>query len=226
MTLQVITRAEAVRIDQRAMERFGIPRLLLMEAAGRAVADAAARRLGRVKAPRVVVLCGRGHNGGDGFVAARHLLGRGATVRVALAGRVESLRDEPRLNAELLQRLGQAIAAVAGPEEVPPWGGERLTAHLIIDALLGIGATGAVREPERSLIAWANGSGVPILAVDIASGLDADTGEAMGVAIKAVETVTFTCAKHGHQRGRGPTFSGELTVADIGIPRALLDELR
>lgn len=206
--------AEQMRsIDRRAVEEYGMPSLLLMENAGRAAADRAAARLDQ--GARVTVLCGKGNNGGDGFVCARHLFNRGFEVACYLAGSPDDPRGEARTNFELAERLGVPVQA-----EVP----ERLEAALIVDGLLGTGFQGEPRGAVAELIRLANESGVPILAIDIPSGLNADTGHASGLTIRAAETVTFGLPKVGLLGYPGRAVAGELTVAHISLPRPLLEE--
>lgn len=205
--------AEQMRsIDRRAVEEYGMPSLLLMENAGRAVAERAARRLS--PGGRVTVLCGGGNNGGDGFVAARHLYNRGFEVACCLAVPRERVRDDARANLELAERLGIPIR-----QEAPT-----LAAGLIVDALLGTGFRGEPRGAVAEQIRLANESGLPILAVDVPSGLDSDTGRASAGAIRAVETVTFGLPKLGLLTYPGRELAGELTVARISLPRPLLEE--
>lgn len=208
--------AEQMRsLDQRAISEYGMPSLLLMENAGRAVAERAAARLAATGGRRVTVLCGSGNNGGDGFVVARHLHNRGYAVECLLAAERERSKGEAKANLELAERFGLRLSG-----EIP----ERLSGDLIIDALLGTGFTGEPRDTVARLIGLANDSGIPILAVDLPSGLNADTGRASGLVIRAVETVTFGLPKVGLVSSPGRELAGEITVADISLPRALLDE--
>ncbi|MBI4003655.1 MAG: NAD(P)H-hydrate epimerase [Candidatus Omnitrophica bacterium] len=208
------------QIDTEAIETCGIPRLLLMEHAGLAVANAAASLSA---APAVLVCCGTGYNGGDGLCAARHLSNRGYAPRVVLAGRLDHLRDEPMIYANIVRRLGIPLAECTSPadlELVERW---VASSALIIDALLGIGVRGTVREPVASLIDRLNASGKPIVAADIPSGLDADTGLPLGCAVKATVTVTFGLPKRGCVDAQGPAHVGTLIVDPITIPRTLLE---
>ena len=209
------------QIDASAIDTLGIPRLLLMEHAGLAVAKAA-----RAIAPKLpatlVVCCGTGFNGGDGLAAARHLHEWGYTLRILVAGRLDRLREEPATYAAILNKLGLRItecASVDSLSQVERWWTE---CRLIVDALLGIGARGPVREPMASLIARMNRSGKPIVAADLPSGLDGDTGLAQGIAVKATTTVAFGLPKQGCLLEHGPAHAGSLIVDPITIPRVLL----
>ena len=207
--------AQMQDIDRTAIETLGIPRLLLMEHAGLAVARSA-QRLAPDTSTGILVCCGMGFNGGDGLAAARHLYDWGYPVQILLTGGADQLRNEPATYATILQRLGLRLQTYDGSEcGLAGYG-------LIIDALLGIGLCGAVREPTASLIHRLNHSGRPIIAVDIPSGLDGDTGSILGAAVRAAVTVTFGLPKRGCLVGDGPAHVGSLIVDGITIPRQLL----
>jgi len=221
-------------IDAAAIQQYGIPRLLLMEHAGLAVAQAASalhrfgpvatRSTGPRSNPAVIVCSGTGYNGGDGLCAARHLHEWGYPVHVILAGRLGQLREEPAQYAAMLQRLGVSCTEVTEARALEPLERWLASCALIIDALLGIGIRGPVREPVASLILRMNRSGKPIVSADVPSGLDADSGFPQGVAVKATVTVAFGLAKRGCVVGEGPMHTGELVVDPITIPRILLEE--
>lgn len=209
-------------LDAQAIEHYHIPRLLLMEQAGFALAQAVMELLPPAGG-RVAACCGLGFNGGDGLAAARHLHAWGVAVRVLLAGPAARLREEPAIFARTLEGLGierQEVTTVPLPDAVARGLQE---SDVIVDALLGIGVREPVREPLASLIAAMNAAGKPIVAADVPSGLNADTGAIEGVAIRAHTTVTFGFPKHGCRQGAGPQHTGRLWVAPIGFPRALLE---
>ena len=175
------------RIDTTAIRQLGIPRLLLMEHAGLAVAQEVRRLCPDPSA--VMAFCGTGFNGGDGLAAARHLSAWGYRLHLVLTGLVKRLRDEPAIYAHILRKLGLPFLEVVVPLARSRIVGRMDDCAVLIDALLGIGAQGVVREPIASCIAWMNRSGKPIVAVDIPSGIDADTGHPQGAAICATSTV-------------------------------------
>lgn len=198
--------AEGMRaVDRWAIEEKGVPSLELMEAAGRAVAEAVARL-----APQgpVRVVCGKGNNGGDGFVAARLLREMGFEVEVLLLWPGGELRGDAAVN---LERSGGELVEgdLAGRLEGPA---------AVVDAIFGTGFEGAPREPAASAIRAINGCGVPVVACDIASGVDASSGEVAGEAVEADVTVSFHAAKIGQRVAPGKWRTGELRVAPIGIP--------
>ncbi len=225
---------EDVRLfDSIAIERYRIPGLVLMENAGWRVAREAYAMLGFRENAKVVILAGAGNNGGDGFVAARHLVGWGVGVEAVLVGAREGLLDDARANLALAEEAGVEVRDVvlpgelggkagAVPELVAKVVGEVLEdAALVVDALLGTGLSGKVRGAVVPAIEIVNDSGARVLAVDTPSGLDANTGEVLGIATRAERTVTFAFPKLGFSRGEGAERAGEVVVADISMPRAL-----
>jgi len=199
------------RADRYAVE-MGIPSFTLMERAGTAVADAVARF---PLSTRVVVLCGPGNNGGDGFVAARVLTQRGFRVRVALLGTVAQLAGDARRAAERWR----------GPVEEPAVL-DLTDAGVIVDALYGAGLTRDLDGAAKALVQRMAASGRPVVAVDLPSGLDGATGKVRGAAAPAKETVTFFRRKPGHLLEPGRSLCGRVRVADIGIPDEALAVIR
>ncbi len=205
-------------IDAAAIGTLGIPRLLLMEHAGLAVARAA-REL-RSPPAVVVACCGAGFNGGDGLAAARHLANWGYRVGVVLTGAMESLAEEPAVFARMLaRRRVPLIDAARQPEQASA---QVAAATLLLDALAGIGLHGPVREPVFTLIQHMNAAAVPVIAADVPSGLDGDDGSVHGLAVRATVTVSFGMAKQGCARGEGPAHVGRLLIDDISLPPELL----
>ncbi|MGC8862144.1 MAG: NAD(P)H-hydrate dehydratase [Armatimonadota bacterium] len=219
----LVTAEQMRELDRLATEKYGIPSLLLMENAGRAVADTAAEMLGDVRGKHVVVVCGPGNNGGDGFVAARHLHNAGADVRLAYFGDRSKARGDALVNLEIAEKMGLAID-MSGSIRRLRTSLER--AELVIDALLGTGIKGELRGDLGEVIGCINlNTGAPVLAVDIPSGVDADTGRTWGPSSRAAQeavdadcTVTFGLPKIGLVTYPGAGYVGDLVVADIGIP--------
>lgn len=204
--LPSLTSAQVRELDRLAREKFGIPTEWLMEAAGWQVA--------RHCRGRVAVLCGAGNNGGDGLAAARHLHRWGRLHSVACIDR-SRLQGPARAQAEALEADGVAIASAP----------ELAGATLVVDALLG---TGLSRAPEGRYADWIeriHQSAVRVLAVDVPSGLDSDTGAALLPAVRAATTVTLGLPKPGLLAGEGPAHAGEVWVADIGMPLGAYAEL-
>ena len=209
--LELLTSEQMGRADRLAVAG-GVASLTLMENAGRAVADAAAQMA--PAGARVAVLCGPGNNGGDGFVAARHLRDRGYDVRLALLGDRAALKGDA---AAMAQRYAGTIA----PLSTFALDG----AQLIVDALFGAGLTRPLDGAAAMAVEAMNASGCPILAVDVPSGLDGTTGAATGPVVQAQSTVTFFRRKPGHLLLPGRMYCGPVRVADIGIPDGVLSEI-
>ena len=221
MKLRPLSREEVRGIDARALGDFQVPTILLMENAGR---GAAAWLLGRSggRRGRVVLACGPGNNGGDGGVVARHLDAWGFEVRVIWFADPARLRGDAAVQRDILDRSEIPIEVVDDSTPLDRidalWSG----ADWLVDALLGTGLTRPVDGLLGRAIGSMNRSGRPILALDLPSGLDADTGEPLGVAIRAAATATFVAPKLGFAREGAAAYTGEVVVIDIGAPRALL----
>lgn len=208
-----VTRSEAAEIDRRATEERGIPVTVLMENAGRAVAEKASA-MRRKSEDRVLVLCGKGNNGGDGFVCARLLALRGIPVTVALMAAPSAFDRASAAGSNL-----EALTTSAVPVEIPSRRRDLedlLARHeIVVDAIFGTGLSRPSEGFGREAIDAVNASGKPVLAVDVPSGLDCDTGRPLGVAVRAAATVTMGFPKAGFRASSAREFTGEVIVADI-----------
>lgn len=213
-----ITREQARTLDRLAVEQYGMTSVMLMENAGRGATDLLCG-LG-ITGP-VAICCGGGNNGGDGFVIARHLDLRGYDVRVLLLPVPEKLAGDAALNYRVIERSGISITPLTPDALVSQLDG----CAWIVDALLGSGAEGEPRPPLDGIIDQLNASGIPILAVDLPSGLDCDTGQPARHTIRAAHTCTFVGPKRGFLNPASGAYTGIVHVADIGAPRKLLDEI-
>ncbi len=211
--VEVITMAEMAEADRLAGVA-GTPGTVLMDRAGRAVADSAGRLLARRGGTRVLVICGPGNNGGDGFVAAAALAGREFSVDVAALVPIANLSGDAASAAALWH--GSVLPAGAAiPERY----------DLVIDALFGAGLSRPLDDMACDIVARVNAAGHPVLAVDLPSGISGDTGRVMGAAIRATQTVTFLRLKPGHLLMPGREFCGDITLVDIGIGAEVIGEI-
>lgn len=217
-----VTRQQMKELDRQSIEEYGIPAVILMENAGRAVAEESLKMLGKLPRGKVTLLCGTGNNGGDGLVAARHLFNHGLPIQVIYLGNVKSTMVHPELNASAinLNIVRRMRIPIRESKKINVAGviAKIKDSAVIIDAIFGIGLDRPVKGFLKSLIEHVNNLKIPILAVDLPSGLDADRGRPLGVAIRAVKTVTFGAPKIGFTAPSAPRYTGEVIVADIGIP--------
>jgi NAD(P)H-hydrate epimerase len=221
----ILNRSQVRTVDAIAIEEFGIPGIVLMENAGRGCVDVLLDC--DVKGP-AVILCGPGNNGGDGFVIARHLKNLGLNLQVVLFGDPEKISGDARINLEIVQKMEIPISYIQ-----PIWLDEEFQAAIssvdaeptewIIDALLGTGATGAVRAPMDQAIRLANELPVKRMAIDIPTGVDCDLGTIENVAFKSDITCTFVAGKPGLFVKSSAAYVGEVRVIDIGVPRRAIE---
>ena len=222
-----LTREQVRAVDQRAIETLGLPGLVLMENAGRQGADVVCALLRKKNIPRgprcaarVAIVAGAGNNGGDGFVIARHLSLRGVAVAAYLVSPAEAISGDARVNLDAWRALGGEIHEAATLTE------EQRAAHfceadLIVDAVGGTGITGPLRPALARAVEQINqaaAAGVAVVAVDCPTGLNCDTGTPAGVCVRADVTVTFVARKVGFDVPASEAYTGNVIVADIGIP--------
>jgi NAD(P)H-hydrate epimerase len=217
-----LTREQSRAVDFIAIEDYGFSGLVLMENAGRGCVDVL-ERLGIEGL--VVILCGKGNNAGDGFVIARHLAVRGHRCSVMLLGRHDELRGDAAANFAILQKCNVNITDLSHPSRVSLL--TSVSSSWIVDALLGTGAQGEPRPPFDAAIDWINShpKTARVLAVDVPSGLDCDTGQPAIHTVRADHTCTFAAMKIGFLRPEAAAFTGTVHVCDIGVPRRVLQEI-
>lgn len=215
-----LSRDEVRSIDRIAIDDYGLPGIVLMENAGR---GAAAVLLARGCSGPVAICCGKGNNGGDGFVIARHLDLAGCVVRLLLTCPVAELTGDARINAEVAQHSGIPLQFVSNPPDSAAIDAHLAGAEWIVDALLGTGTQGTIREPFAAVIEAISRSPARVLAVDLPSGLDADTGQPLGPCVRADLTATFVARKRGFAQLAAAEWLGDVHVIDIGAPRRLLE---
>lgn len=219
---QFLTREQCQRVDQLAIQEFGMSGLVLMENAGRQVADIIVRL---EPAGPVLICCGKGNNAGDGFVIARHLDLRGVATRVAVWSPPEQLSGDAAANFQILAKSGVTVERFENAHDASRMAALMDDATLLVDALLGTGAVGEPRAPYGEVIDQLNASGKPIIAVDLPSGLNCDTGAPSRRTIRAAHTCTFVAAKSGFATPQAAPYLGAVHVCDIGAPRAVYKKI-
>ena len=223
--MQSLSREEVRRIDRLAIETLGLSGLVLMENAGRGAADVIGDFLGGSTASKTVaVVAGSGNNGGDGFVAARHLAMRGAKVTTFLVCPADKLTPDPAANLAVLRKLNHDIRPMA-PEDLGGLAEQLRRFDLVVDAVGGTGIRGALRGEMAAAVEGINAAARPVVAIDIPTGLDCDSGRAAGPAVRAAMTVTFVARKKGFDVPGAEQYTGRVIVTDIGIPAEILERL-
>ncbi len=220
--MKVTTASQMAEIDRKTIQDLGVLGAILMENAARSVCrvfDQMAE-----EGSKVLALCGSGNNGGDGFCVVRILHNWGYDVKVAHVGRVQTLKEDARLNYELAKKWGIEIISIKEEEDIPKLREAIEDTHWLVDALLGTGLSRPVRGIVKKALEVASKSGKRCIAIDIPSGIDASSGKVLGPVIKCDATVTFGLPKIGHFVYPGASYIGKLTVADIGFPPHLLED--
>jgi len=208
------------KIDTLATEKFGIPSLILMENAGRSIADEAKKML-KSKSSLILILCGYGNNGGDGFVAARHLFNRGYNVEIILIGKNKKMSEDTNINFQIARKIKIKIKKIIRTKDFNSVFKAMRKSQLLIDAIFGIGIKGELSGFYCRLIEKINSLQLPVLSIDIPSGLDADRGIAIPVSIKATKTVTMGFVKEGFLANSAKKYLGKVVIADISLPKQL-----
>lgn len=222
--MKIVKGQEMADIDNRTITELGVPGPVLMENAARALCRVFADEIGKELKPPVVVLCGSGNNGGDGFCIARILSGWGYPVTPVHIGRLQSLKPDARLNYELLKKYNIEVVSVNDEGDMAKFKTIVDNCTWIVDALFGTGLSRIVLGMAAKALAYCKGLNKKILAVDIPSGVNSDSGEVLADTLKADITVTFGLPKWGHFLFPGAGYVGRLVVADIGFPPFMLKD--
>src|SRR5512134_355032 len=223
--MRVLNTQQMREADRRTIDEIGIPSIVLMENAGRQAVAAMEAAFDDLATSHVAVLCGRGNNGGDGFVVARTLAQRGVDSTVFLLGTVADVRGDARTNLEVLGRVGLAVVEIANAQDWELHFSEVSECDLIVDAMVGTGFSGALSGLLETVVADVNGLGVPVVAIDLPTGVSADSHEVAGSAIEASMTVTLAAPKIPLVLPPADSHGGDLVIADIGIPLPVIDEV-
>lgn len=214
-----LTRQQVREVDRLAIEEYGLPGIVLMENAARAVCEAAWILLEEMPGRSALILCGGGNNGGDGLAAARLLHNLGIGVQIGFATDPSRYTGDARVNYDVAMKMGLKSAQAS-----PHWVSHH-PCDLIIDAIFGTGLTECPRPPFEQIAAAVNSLECAVLAVDIPSGLDCDTGLPLGPCIRAVQTVSFVAQKVGFAVPASAEFTGDVIIGDIGCPRELIERV-
>jgi NAD(P)H-hydrate epimerase len=220
--MKLVTADEMKGVDQKAIAVYGIPGMVLMENAGLQVIRAIQELLVSLSGKRILIFAGKGNNGGDGFVIARHLANNGADPKVFLLGKPEELKGEAAANFHILNKMEIKIHPLLTEKDLQRVDIALLYADLLVDAIYGTGFKGSVLGVAGEAIRMMNSAKKPIIAVDVPSGLETDTGRVLGPCVKATCTVTFGLPKLGLFRDPGARYAGTVKVADISLPHKLL----
>ncbi len=223
--MRVLNAAQMREADRRTIDEIGIPSLVLMENAGRQVVAAMEAIYADLLERQVAVLCGRGNNGGDGFVVARTLVQRGVDVSVFVLGLISDVRGDARINLEILGRLGVTVVEVSDGQAWELHLSEVRDCTLIVDAIFGTGLNAPVSGLIESVITDINASSIPVVSIDLPSGLSADSCDPRGESIEAETTVTLGAPKLPLVLPPAETRAGDIVIADIGIPSDVLDSV-
>lgn len=214
--MRSLSRQEVRAVDRFAIDRLGVPGVVLMENAGRNAADAIEEFLGGAAGKSAAVVAGAGNNGGDGFVIARHLEIRGATVRTFVVARAEKIVGDAAVNLAILRHFEYDVHEVVG-EALAGLARQLSEFDVIVDAIGGTGIRGQLQGDAAVAVEQINAAGKPVMAVDIPTGLDCDTGQADGPVVRADVTITFVAPKKGFGAKSASYFTGRVVLADIGL---------
>ena len=219
----LVSAAEMQEMDRQTIQKHAIPGLELMESAGQGATQTLLSQFDDQAEAGVAIVCGKGNNGGDGFVIARALAARGIDVEVYLLAKTDAVKGDAATNLKRLAELKVPVVEVPDEDSFSKIKPDIARSGLLVDAILGTGLTFDVRGFFKAVIDFMNSTGIPIFAVDIASGLNSDTGQPCGIMIHAQGTATFALAKIGHFTYPGAEYTGKLDVIDIGIPDAVVN---
>jgi len=220
--MKIVTIDEIKTIEQRAMQEYEIPSILLMENAGNEVAHQIETIMGTLHNKKISIFAGKGNNGGDGYVVARHLHNRGAKVKVFLIGSESIVTGDALTNLQIISHMGIDVIEVVNDGD---WDKVKIAMNFtdcVVDALVGTGFRDQLIGTMAQVVGSINNTKKMVIAIDIPSGVDADTGQVSGIAVKAQHTITFSLPKQGLLLYPGASYAGNVMVADIGIPKALL----
>jgi len=224
--MKLVTAEQMRTLDRTAINKIGIPGIVLMENAAHGVYEIIASRAVPLAGKKACIVCGRGNNGGDGFALARILLNAGAKPVVVLAADPGKVSGDARINFDICRKLNIPVKVVADEKQLPALRAALRSADLVVDALLGTGLAGAVKPFFKKIIDIINTNKTTVYAVDVPSGVIVNTGQVLNAAVRADHTITFGAPKIGLFVYPGAEFAGQVYIADIGIPTHLIENLK
>ena len=220
--MKLLTADEMRNLDRKAIETYGVPGLTLMENAGRGAAEYFSRFFQALCPGPALIVCGKGNNGGDGYVIARHLENLGWQVRVLVLARRDDIGGDARVNLDILHHSGADVVFAPDQKSLAKAISIHQGFRLIVDAIFGNGLSAEVRGHFADAIGWINDSGLPVAAVDMPSGVNADSGAVFGCCVRAACSATFAFPKVGQMLYPAVSFGGEVRTIDIGMPKILM----
>lgn len=223
--MKIVSPEQMREIDNTAINRFGIPGIVLMENAALKVVEEIVKIMGDIKSKSILLFAGKGNNGGDAFAVARHVYNRGANVKLYVTSMKNGITGDARTNMDILENMQLEVHELAGDKVPDELKFEIQKASLIVDGMFGTGLRGEISGIAGEVINLINESGKTIVSIDIPSGVNGGTGQIPGMCVKATRTVTFCLPKTGLLLHPGCEYTGDLIVADIGIPRVLVDRM-
>lgn len=223
--MKIVNGSQMKKIDQSAIHEYGIPGVVLMENAGRSVTEEILSSLEGKEKRKVAIVCGRGNNGGDGYVVARHLLQKNVDVEVFIIGRPENIAGDAGIHLRILEKLGAPIRYLTEESNLKEFELILRECNMIVDAIFGTGLTRELNPFFKEIIQMINDAKKEIIAVDIPSGIGADDGKVYGAAVRADKTVVFQLPKIGNINYPGAEYTGEWVLKDIGIPQQIIEKM-
>jgi ADP-dependent NAD(P)H-hydrate dehydratase / NAD(P)H-hydrate epimerase len=223
--MKLLTADEMRSLDREAIEKYGVPGLTLMENAGRGAGEYFSRFFERLRPGPVLIFCGKGNNGGDGYVIARHMENRGWQARLLVLAKREDIAGDARVNLDILHNSGADIVYAPDQESLEAVLPSQCGFRLIVDAIFGNGLASEIRGHFAEAVDWINASGLPVAAVDMPSGVNADTGAVLGRCVQAACSATFAFPKVGQMIHPAASYGGEIRTVDIGMPKMLLESV-
>jgi ADP-dependent NAD(P)H-hydrate dehydratase / NAD(P)H-hydrate epimerase len=223
--MKLATPAQMKQIDALAINKIGIPGIVLMENAALKVVEEVIGIFGDISSKTIAVFAGKGNNGGDAFAVARHLFNKGANVKVYIMSQQSDIKGDAKINLDILAKIGVQTSLLIDNWTINEVGGFLLSSDIIIDGIFGTGLKGKIQSRVKEVIDLINSLKKYTISIDIPSGLDGETGEILGSCIKADKTVTFVLPKKGLTIYPGCDYTGELVIADIGIPQVITNSV-